>query len=768
MWLKWFPWKFAIRRLARAHGFTDPIVLLSYFRRFAQPSEVMVPIELLREGVVFHARGLINSRVIQQNLDWVWPYWIGRQFDPTCDAFIPRAFSLTHINLTARNWTAVGVPGCELFAIVDPRGLVTPFWDGWSLDAWVIAEDGGALIPSRLAQAGQRLDLTDGLAVVTSSRNDSLELESRADVVTQPDLACRLSLRARADRRAWLVVSARPCNPEGISFIHRIHLTEAKNQWRIDRRHQVCFSEPADRYAASNYPRGDVLGRLLHVKPKRTLVCDVGMATAAALFEICDGVREVTVHVPLEKGRKWPDPTPRARVASELWADELKTACRLHVPDERMQSLYDAALRTVILHAPSDVYPGPFTYKRFWFRDAAFILHAMLCAGLSERASHAIERFFPRQTAGGYFRSQEGEWDANGEVLWILRRFCELTGQTPPQHWLRPVARAAHWILRKRLPDDRATPHAGLLPAGFSAEHLGPNDYYYWDDFWCVAGLRSAAAMLADAGRVREAGELNRQADDFAGAIDRSLERARARLRSPAMPASCYRRLDSGAIGSLVAGYPLGLLDPRDDRLLATADYLLDRCLVRGGFFQDMIHSGINMYLTAHLAQVLLHAGDMRFADLVRTIADLASPTGQWPEAIHPRTGGGCMGDGQHTWAAAEWILMMRNCLIREEPAKGTLVVGAGVLPQWLDSECSVSIGPAPTRWGPVEIVMDVSAEAAHVRWSGCWRAKPPQVEVRMPDCEVAVAAGDRGDVRVRRLTGEKKKSANKDCPREE
>ena len=36
---------------------------------------------------------------------------------------------------------------------------------------------------------------------------------------------------------------------------------------------------------------------------------------------------------------------------------------------------------------------------------------------------------------------------------------------------------------------------AGLLPAGFSAEHLGPNDYYYWDDFWGLAGLIAAARL---------------------------------------------------------------------------------------------------------------------------------------------------------------------------------------------------------------------------------------------------------------------------------
>lgn len=751
MWLKWFPWKFAIRRLARSHGFADPITILSHFRRFAQPSEVMVPIELLREGVVFHARGLINSRVIQQNLDWVWPYWVHRQFDPRSDAFIPRAFSLTHINLTSRNWTAVGVPGCDLLPIVDPRGLVTPFWDGWSLDAWIVPEAGEMLIPSRLADATQRLDLEGNPAVVTRSRSGRLELESRAEVVTQPGLACRLTLRANADRRAWLVVSARPCNPEGISFIHRISLNESRDQWSIDRRYRVYFSEPAELYAASNYTRGDVIDRLLRVKQRRTIVCDVGMATAAVLFEIHGGSREVVIHVPLQKKRKWPAAAKGTRSSADQWADELKYACRLDVPDEHVQFLYEAALRTVILHSPDDVYAGPFTYKRFWFRDAAFIIHAMLCAGLSGRAAQTIERFFPRQTATGYFRSQEGEWDANGEVLWVLRRFCELTGQTPPQQWARPITRAAHWIVRKRLPDDRDSPHAGLLPAGFSAEHLGPNDYYYWDDFWSVAGLRSAAAMLEMLGEAQEAQRLRDHANDLLGSIGRSLERTRARLRSPAMPASCYRRLDSGAIGSLVAGYPLELLDARDERLLSTANYLLDRCMVGGGFFQDMIHSGINIYLTLHMAQVLLRAGDMRFVELVRTAADLASPTGQWPEAIHPRTRGGCMGDGQHAWAAAEWIMMIRNCFLREDAGAPRLIIGAGILPQWLRAGRSMSIGPAPTSWGPAHVTVEASGQTVRVRWKGQWYRGAPQVEIRIPGFAPVVTAGDGGEVQLKK-----------------
>jgi hypothetical protein len=79
---KWTFLQYIIKRAARRQGFLDPIELLARLRSFAQPSEQGEPIELLRAGVVFHARGLINSRVIQYNLDWVWPYWVERQYNP--------------------------------------------------------------------------------------------------------------------------------------------------------------------------------------------------------------------------------------------------------------------------------------------------------------------------------------------------------------------------------------------------------------------------------------------------------------------------------------------------------------------------------------------------------------------------------------------------------------------------------------------------------------------------------------------------------------
>ncbi|MCS4308364.1 hypothetical protein M2404_002719 [Rheinheimera pacifica] len=741
-WLKWLPWRYVVRYVAHKHGFIDPVALLARLHNFAQPSEVGEPIELLRAGVVFHARGLINSRVIQHNLDWVWPYWIERQFDPNDMSFIPRAFSITHINLTHRNWTAIGLPDCPELPIVDPRGLLTPFLDGWSLDAWIMPQQGEYLLPSRAVQCQQQLRMAGDVSIRTETILQGMALVSQASVELEDGIAvCKLRLRARSDKPGYLVLALRPQNPEGISFIHRVRLNPERTAWQVDDNKRVEFSRKAERHHVSTYRQGDVYIHLNDAQEQIDGVCDVGMVTAAALFPLpADEWQELEVSVPLAAERN-------EQLQADVWRQEQQKTCKLTCPDAHYQFLYDAAVTSLILHSPEDVYPGPYTYKRFWFRDAAFIIHALLCAGLTERAERALNQFPPRQTLLGYFRSQEGEWDANGEVLWILKRYFDMTGRKMPADWYGPVQSGARWISRKRLSDNIDAPHAGLLPPGFSAEHLGPNDYYYWDDFWGVAGLQAASALFGSAEELQQQQEFNQAATRFSAAIDKSLAQCEARLKRPGMPASPYRRLDAGAIGSLAAGYPAQLWAPDDPRLLDTVEFLLQRCFVKDAFYQDMIHSGLNAYLTLHVAQVLLRAKDPRYLTLMDAVAALASPTGQWPEAIHPATGGGCMGDGHHVWAAAEWLLMIRNCFVREEEQH--LVLCGGVPQRWLAPDAPIYFGPAPTSFGSISIEITTSAEEGIVvKWQADWHnGSVPVMEIALPGYQTETTQAVAGSV---------------------
>lgn len=57
--------------------------------------------------------------------------------------------------------------------------------------------------------------------------------------------------------------------------------------------------------------------------------------------------------------------------------------------------------------------------------------------------------------------------------------------------------KAVKWIDKNRLTGKKffSEKYFGLLPKGLSAEHLGLADYYYWDNFWAIAGIKSFMLM---------------------------------------------------------------------------------------------------------------------------------------------------------------------------------------------------------------------------------------------------------------------------------
>lgn len=731
MFRRWFPWRFILKRTARAYGFLDPLSVLARLRRFAQPSEVQEPLELLRAGLVFHARGLINTKAIQHNLDWVWPYWVERQFDPQDVSFIPRAFSITHVNLTHRNWTAVGLPGFALYPIVDPRGLVTPLLDGWSLDVWVLSEDGKLLSPSRCDATEQRLLHANGLCVRTCCRGDALESRTESFVELSKGVP-HLNLKAegKSVKKGWLLIMLRPYNPEGIQFLEKIEYDKKLPGWLVNSQTPVMMEQTPQKVLFSRYEDGDVLTRLMDGPAGDQIACDVGMATSAAFFPVPKGGANcVQIRVPL--GKAPPRGHSAAGAVSQTWSESLQNAARLRVPDGAIRELYEAAVRTLILLSARDVIPGPYTYCRFWFRDACLMLNAMLAAGLVERSRQALSRFFDRQERSGYFKSQTGEWDSNGQVLWILGRFEALSQSKLPSDWVKAVFRGAHWIARKRASQSKPSPHAGLLAAGFSAEHLGPNDYYYWDDFWALSGLETAARIAGRYGFPAQEAAFRREAGDLEQSIWKSIGGISHKMTNGGIPASPYRRMDSGAVGSLVADYPLQVTPPGDNQIRATIHFLMANSFHKGAFFQDMVHSGINTYLTLAIGQSLLRMGDSRYRSLIRTCAQMASETGQWPEAIHPHTGGGCMGDGQHGWAAAEWVMMIRNLFVREEG--DSLILGSGLFPEWLESGKKLSFGPTPTAQGPVTLSVVMEGAKPAVTVEAERQSRFPRAEIRIP-----------------------------------
>jgi hypothetical protein len=87
------------------------------------------------------------------------------------------------------------------------------------------------------------------------------------------------------------------------------------------------------------------------------------------------------------------------------------------------------------------------------------------------------------------------------------------------------------------------------------------------------------------------------------------------------------------------------------------------------------------------------------------------------------------MGDGQHIWAAAEWVLMMRNWFVREEGDR--LILGGGVPEEWF-RRGKLRFGPTATPWGPLSVTIDADGDAFRVQWEADWRGAAPRMEVRL------------------------------------
>jgi hypothetical protein len=265
------------------------------------------------------------------------------------------------------------------------------------------------------------------------------------------------------------------------------------------------------------------------------------------------------------------------------------------------------------------------------------------------------------------------------------------------------------------------------MPASISAEHLGPFDYFYWDDFWSWRGLLDAAQLARVVGHEKDAAAFEEEGRDLETAILQSLDLVAERLGTRAVPAGPRRRIDPGVIGSLIACSPLQLLPADHPAMAATADVIRDRFCIGAAFFQGISHTGLGTYLTLQLAAVELEAGDRRALDRLAWLVDAATPTFTWPEAIHPRLGTGCMGDGHHGWAAADFLSFVRSMLVRETEGRGLAL--CTMLPDdWMGQ--NLEVHDAPTHHGLLSFAVRWHGERPALLWD--LRTRPGQGPVRL------------------------------------
>jgi hypothetical protein len=717
------------------------------------------------------ARGLLNFAILQMNREWVYPFWVHRQLDPRSRSYIPRSHNPLLLNVTHRNWTLLGSPRGFHEAIVDPRGMVTPLPREWSVDFWLMT-DGEVFFPSLCDTADQGIDTTAPSTLTVYSVNDlRFELQSFVHTV-------RCSIDVLFNRAAVvnngtgckegiLCVAVRPFNPEGVAPVESIRVKSPRIVY-VNGSVGVVFAEEPDGYLASNAAGGDIAFMLRRrdailnrVKKQADIRCKQGLAhtVAAFPFSLHTGEsKKVHCSIALETDRNlYRSPVKQSwRVSFERrqadqqreWKREIDRGAFFGFADKQLQGIFDACRLTLLqLHDGGFVSPGPFLYHTFWFRDAAVMLTALDRLGYPKRVGETIDTFPDRLTGDGFFRGPDGEWDSNGAVLWTVYRHFTLTRSVLwLNEWYPVLAKAAGWIQRMRRKTGN-TPSAakGLMPKSLSAEHLGMVDQYYWDSFWSLAGLRCIQKLAEDTGRHDAADEYRKECLQFERDIRNSLDEIEKRLGEKIIPATPTRPFDESAIGSVCAVYPLQLFDETLPHGRNTLSALTERYVDGKGFLHPFIHSGYNPYLTLHLAHGFLITGEIERAwDIAETVLKQATATGTYPEAIHPFTGGGTMGDGHHGWAAAEIVMFLRDCLVRENG--NILEFFTNDRGRLIKRGTPCSFRDVPTLFGRIGVeIVYTSSDKCVISFSNKFfkDAAPEAVSIRLPFEVAEIIAGN-------------------------
>jgi len=758
------------------------------------------------------AQGYLNRFSMPVLNGWLLPRWMREQSEPTSPTFTPRSVLNLMANQTARNWTALGIPGADhhVESIVDRWGLLTPVPGGPSLDWWVEVEGSGM---GRMAPSQQRevlQSLQGGLPVVlTAYEAGGLRVSSEAWVLPAEDgdwAAMQVVLFNIADMvlRGTFSFALRPYNPEGISPIYNISYDS--NSLRADGRSPIITWPQPEGWALSGMRTGDLFSisdfgfRIsdfeANSENSQSKILNDPHGFAHGILQYSFNIepweegeflaftriyaprkRRFIRHQPLfgtqekevqrDKGRLTeaqvtnpkskiqnpksalsPSYYSHVKAATTLqWRALLDSGMKVSLPHRELQSSWEANRAHVLaLHDGDEITPGPDIYHSFWFRDAAYMAYALSTCGYVEAAEQLLRGFVKRQRREGVFVSHSGEWDSTGQALWAIAQHLTLHPDDALLTEFTPaIERGATWIAQTlaKSPD-------GLMPPGISSEHFGPPDRYYWDDLWSLAGLESAQALL---GGRRTKDERRRGAiANLRHALKEAWEKDADALGGQAIPAAPGRGIDLGAVGTLAAWFPLGLLDPDDALLEGTLAALEEATFHEGALFVNTGHSGWSSYLNMRVAGCRLLQGSPKGWEMMKWLLRHASPTYNWPEAIHPRSGGGSAGDGHHGWASAEWLMLVRAMLFQE--SKDTLTITPALPEEWLDLAGQITVRDAPTIFGPLsfDIKWDDGGHTLQLKLDAKWRNPPARIIWRAPGTSATLSPEDRGATLTREI----------------
>lgn len=703
---------FILRSLIKLFKLQNLKPFLQSILNMGKKSEVTFPKELIPLNLEVLIKGLLTSRVFEVNSNWIFPFWIEQQLNPKSGVFIPRGANIFAINTTYRNWTILGSIESDEKGVVDLKGMISPKENSPSLDIFIQHND-EYFFPSRNKIEQTVDDLTGIIKTFYNGSDFEYNFEAFSSEIDK-GIFLKYNFKSKKSGLYRFFFLIRPFNPESFIPIFNIEIKDNKifvNSFPflipITKDYKfILFDDEAD---INDFK----------VSEKNRITSKYGLSTGGIYYEFNLNENEeknFELFLPQEENYSIDlnfDKSKDNKVS--FMKKERENELIIDVPDDNINRIFNSNkiyLKSLI--NSEYITPGPLTYKKFWFRDSAYMIPALMKIGDLKRAEKIIEYFKKKIKKDGYFQSQVGEWDSNGQAIFTIAEYYRYTKNKEFLNEFYPyIKKGAEWIERKR---KKYVDSYGLLPSSFSAEHFGPNDLYYYDDYFGLKGLLDASSLANEIGNKSDSENFLKYYLEFKNDVRKAIDKDQKRLDKKICVGAFGRNIDASIIATFTSIFPLNLDLLSKDEIMNSYEELRKKFFVNNCFYQNITHSGINLYLTLEIAEALLNLNEEKKAvNLFDSVISLLTKTYTGPEAINPKSLGGCEGDGHHGWLVAELIHFIRNSLLFEK--ENGIVILSGSRREWFKDGDKILFNNGVTYFGNISFEVNVKENIIDVEF---------------------------------------------------
>jgi len=640
-------------------------------------------------------------------------------------------------------WTPVGTGSGDGQALINEEGMVEVAQGSFSIEPFLYHR--GRLIT--WADVALRQELTKGYLPIPSSiwhiENITLSIIASATHLTGEPLLFlqyRICNTGEEHEHVTLFTAIRPFQVTPFWQHWRMFGGAApvrELDWNgttvlVNRLHPIIPVTTPAGFGAAAFDEGQVTEYLKQgvLPPHATLSDAFGYASAALRFEcsVAAGSHtDIYLAVPMRLAADSAlpqsiDAATGVNSSEKVWEQKL-AAVSFSVPPEARtvaDSFKTAVAHILINRDGPALHPGPRRYSRSWIRDGVIMGAAVARAGHPEVLRDFLSWYSQFQAPDGTLpdcADAEGtewlpEFDAYGQFLFGVMEYYRFSHDRAFLEAMQPAVAKTIAAL-ERLRSQRLTPAYregerqacyGLLPESMSHEgYMAHPVHAYWDDFWAVRGLQDSADMAAVLGDTAEALRRRTLGKELAGNITASLAATIQRHRIDYIPGS----VEFGDFDPTATSNAIGLLDLLELLPLPETHRSYDRYFE--GLRSRTVSTSTWQNYTAYEIRIvgaLVRLG--RRADAVELLEFLLREQRipawhQWPEITwRDPTSPSFIGDLPHTWISAEYILSACSLFAYERNAERSLVIAAGIAPQWLESAGEIGVQGLPTYYGNI------------------------------------------------------------------